>query len=351
MDRSPQSRPVAIDLFSGCGGMTFGLRRAGFRVLAALEVDPVAAEVYRLNHPRVRLKEADIRTVDAAAWMHELGLRPGELDLLAGCPPCQGFSRLRTKNGARRNNHPHNRLLDEMGRMVESFLPKAVLMENVPGLRSRAVFNRFVARLERLGYKPRFDCLDAQHFGVPQRRRRLVLVAGKGVDIPFGDMSRRRVTVRQALSGLPPAGSSGDLLHDMPERRTPAMMKLIRAVPKDGGSRTDLPDEYQRPCHRRTSGFKDVYGRMSWDKPAPTITGGCYNPSKGRFLHPEEDRNITLREAAILQSLPRSFTVPPNTNKTAAALLIGNALPPRFVERHARAIRQVLTGEGGTRGR
>lgn len=335
-------RVTAIDLFSGCGGLSYGLKQAKFKVLAALELDAVAAATYRLNHPRIPLKEADIRSIDGKTWMNELTIQPGELDLLAGCPPCQGFSRLRTKNGVRSNRDDRNRLLLDMARLVEDFMPKVVMMENVPGLKDRRIFKEFVRVLKRNGYIPTWDVHDVQHYGVPQRRKRLVLVAGRGFVIPFGSMSRTVRTVRSAIGNLKPAGNSGDPLHDFPESRTQRMREWISLIPKDGGGRLDLPLEMQRPCHRRSDGFKDVYGRMAWDEVAPTITGGCFNPSKGRFLHPEENRNITIREASLLQTFPRSFRLPKDFTKTEAALMIGNALPPEFVKRQAVAIRKAI---------
>jgi len=339
-----RSRPkkTAIDLFSGCGGMTYGLRRAGFRVIAALERDSVAAAAYRLNHPKVFLKEADITHVDGTQWMGELGLKEGELDLLAGCPPCQGFSRLRTRNGSRSNSDERNRLLLEMARMIRSFLPKAVMMENVPGLVHHAILEEFLESVRKEGYVPTYEVLDVRRFGVPQRRKRLVLLAGRGFTIRLGPEAAKEKTVRMAIGGLKPAGHSGDALHDMPERRSPEMSRWIALVPKDGGSRLDLPEELQRPCHLRSDGYKDVYGRMAWDEMAPTITGGCFNPSKGRFLHPEQNRNITMREAALLQGFPKNFRLPPATTKTQAAQMIGNALPPEFVRRQAMSIRCTL---------
>lgn len=332
----------AIDLFSGCGGMSYGLRRAGFIVQGALELDPIASDTYRLNHSHTPLKEADIRDVDAHAWMDELEIIPGELGLLAGCPPCQGFSRLRTLNGIRSIRDDRNRLILEMVRFVQAFQPKAVMMENVPGLVEKTVFREFLAMLRREGYMLRWDVLDVYEYGVPQRRKRLILVAGHGFLIPFASKARNRKTVRMAIGKLKTPGSLGDYLHDMPEKRSLKMRKWIAAIPKDGGSRNDLSYDLQRPCHRRSDGFKDVYGRMAWDKPAPTITGGCFNPSKGRFLHPSQNRNITMREAALLQTFPRSFQIPPGTTKTAAALMIGNGLPPEFVRRHASEIRKSL---------
>ena len=322
--------------------MTYGLRRAGFVVQGALELDPIASDVYRLNHPGVVLKEADIRNVNAHGWMTELGITSGELDLLAGCPPCQGFSRLRTLNGIRSIRDDRNRLILEMARFVQAFRPKALMMENVPGLIEKSVFKEFLTMLRREGYMLRWDVLDVCEYGVPQRRKRLILVAGHGFLIPFASKARNRKTVRMAIGGLKAPGKSGDYLHDMPENRSGKMREWIAAVPKDGGSRNDLSVDLQRPCHQRSDGFKDVYGRMAWDRPAPTITGGCFNPSKGRFLHPSQNRNITMREAALIQTFPKSFKIPPGTTKTSAALMIGNGLPPEFVRRHATEIRKSL---------
>lgn len=334
--------PTAIDLFAGCGGLTYGLKAAKFNVVGALELDSIAAAAYRLNHKNTPLKEADIRNIDGKEWMYELNLRPGQLDLLAGCPPCQGFSRLRTKNGARSNRDGRNRLLLEMARLVKDFEPKTIIMENVPGLERRTIFKDFLRHLRKNGYMPRWEIHDVRKYGVPQRRRRLVLVAGHGFEVPFAAIAKTERTVRMAISGLKPAGQSGDRLHDMPERRTENMKRRISLTPKNGGSRIDLPVEFHLECHRHSDGFSDVYGRMAWDDVAPTITGGCFNPSKGRFLHPEENRNITMREAALLQTFPKSFRLPPDTGKSDAAQMIGNALPPEFVRRQARAIREAI---------
>jgi len=335
-------KKTAIDLFSGCGGMTFGLKKASYKVIGALEIDPVASSTYKLNHPRTKLKQDDIQNVSPEVWMYELGLEPGQLDLLAGCPPCQGFSTLRTRNGSSNNRDRRNRLVMEMARMVKAFRPKAIMMENVPGLAEKAIFKEFIRVIRKEGYRPQWSILDVSRYGVPQRRKRLVMLAGNGFEIPFGKESNRIKTVRMAIGKLDPAGNSGDFLHDMPEKRTPAMMEWISMVPKDGGSRNDLPIEMQRPCHRKSDGFKDVYGRMAWDKVAPTITGGCCNPSKGRFLHPEENRNITMREAALLQTFPKNFRLPDGTTKSDASLMIGNALPPEFVKRQALAINNAV---------
>lgn len=345
--RNADFKPKAIDLFCGCGGMTLGLKMAGFRVVGAVDIDPTAVETYTANHPEVKVLCRDIRDLDPAELLEATGSRPGGVELLAGCPPCQGFSTLRTKNGRIRVKDPRNDLLLDFLKFVEMLRPRAVIVENVPGLAADERFTFFRTKMGELGYLGDHQVLNAAEYGVAQRRRRLIYLAGLGFKIPFGRKSRRLRTVRDVIGELPKAGASGDPLHDSPERRSPRVMELIRLIPKDGGSRNDLPEEYRLECHKRCNGFKDVYGRMAWDRPAPTITSGCFNPSKGRFLHPEEDRAITMREAALLQGFPIDYKFTPVGNKTAVALMIGNALPPPFIAAHAGSILRVLRVNSG----
>jgi DNA (cytosine-5)-methyltransferase 1 len=334
--------PTAVDLFSGAGGLTLGLRRAHFRVLGAIELESLAAETYRTNFPDVHLWESDIRRVSVALVLRQLGLKRGQLDLLAGCPPCQGFSSLRTLNGHERVEDDRNELVLEFERFVRGLRPRAVLLENVPGLMTDVRLDRLSRTLGQLGYRVTTQVLDAAKFGIAQRRKRMILVAGRGRAVmPAAEGGPGR-TVRDVIGWLPPAGSSGDPLHDLSERREVRTLELIRRIPKDGGSRADLGVEAQLQCHRRSDGFHDVYGRMAWEGLAPTITGGCVNPSKGRFLHPEEDRAITLREAALLQGFPPDYHFSLRRGKYLAAEMIGNALPPDFVKAHALEIRRNL---------
>lgn len=271
--------------------------------------------------------------------MRELGIKPGQLDLLAGCPPCQGFSRIRTRNKSSSDADARNDLIFEFLRFVRGFRPKAVMLENVPALKDDPRFQVFWAEMQRLGYRGQPEIQDAAMFGVPQRRRRLIYLAVRGkYPVPTLEASGDVKTVQDAIGAIGPAGESGDPIHDIPENRAPKTLALIRAVPHDGGSRADLPKQFQLACHETTDGFRDVYGRMSWDLPAPTITGGCHNPSKGRFLHPVHDRAITLREAALLQGFPASYRFNAEHGKEAIALMIGNALPPPFISAHATAL-------------
>jgi DNA (cytosine-5)-methyltransferase 1 len=335
-------KPIAIDLFCGAGGLTRGLVDAGFRVVGAAEWDGLAAESYRANFPRVRLWERDIRQIPARDVLRRLRLRRGELDLLAACPPCEGFSTMRTLNGHRDPNDPRNDLVLELQRFVRRLYPKTVLIENVPGLASDHRLHTFIEHLQTLGFEARCDVIDAAAYGVPQRRRRMLLIASRVGPAPALPPKQATATVRDYIAGLPKPGGSGDPLHDHGEARSPEVMAFIRRIPRDGGSRLDLPASEQLRCHQVCDGFKDVYGRMAWDTVAPTITSGCVNPSKGRFLHPSQNRAITLREAALLQTFPPDHYFSMKRGKYATAELIGNALPPRLIRLQAEAVRDHL---------
>jgi len=334
---------TAIDLFGGAGGLTAGLRAAGFDVLAAVDNSPLAIQAYQMNHAAVKTWRRDIRRLDPLTVAGEIGLQPGELTLLAGCPPCQGFSTLRTRRRSSSVADPRNGLVAQFARWAEQLRPRALMMENVPGLADDVRLTRMTRRLERLGYRLATAILDASDYGVPQRRRRLVMLGLLEVDVAFEATSVPPATVRDAIGGLPAPEHSDDPLHSHGERRSPDIRRRIRLIPPESGLR-QLDRSLQLKCHQRTSGFYDVYGRMRWDEPAPTITGGCINPSKGRFLHPEQHRAITLREAALLQSFPKDYCLPLDRGKYRAAELIGNALPPRFIEHHARTLATAVGG-------
>lgn len=342
IDMSSTRPLVAIDLFSGCGGLTVGLKQAGFRVIGAVDVDPLSVETYRANHPEVRIWQMDIRDIEVSELRELLGVEKGQLDLLAGCPPCQGFSTIRTLNGHRHVNDPRNDLVYELLRFVEGFHPKAVMMENVPGLAKDKRLRDVCRQLAKLGYSAHYRVLNAAEYGVPQRRSRMILLGSRLGPVEFTAPKSNRLTVRDAIGWLPEPGQSGDPLHDAPERRSQPVMDLIRRIPSNGGSRTDLGFDDQLDCHKKCNGFRDVYGRMAWDGVAPTITSGCINPSKGRFLHPVQHRAITLREAALLQSFPPEYSFSLSRGKYSVARLIGNALPPEFVRRHALIVANFL---------
>jgi len=339
-------KPIAIDLFSGCGGLTLGLKQAGFNVIGAVEIDALAVKTYKSNHPSVRVWERDIRKLSGSEVQNVLKLKVGQLDLLAGCPPCQGFSSIRTHNGKNKIRDDRNDLVFDYLRLVKALRPKAVMMENVPALAENYRMTELKKELDKLGYESDGMplILNTADYGVPQRRRRMILVSSRIGKIELPKISEKRSTVRQAIGDLPRPGKSGDPLHDILEKRDAHTVKMISLIPKDGGSRSDLPLKYHLPCHKRLpGGFKDVYGRMSWDDISPTITGGCVSPSKGRFLHPSQNRAITLREAALLQTFPKNYRFSLDNGKQGVALMIGNALPPAFIKRHALAIKRALT--------
>lgn len=330
---------TAIDLFSGCGGLSRGLKDAGFKVLAAIEIEDKARETYALNHSDVSLIGADIRHVSAAQLLRDCSLKRGQLDLMAGCPPCQGFSSLRSRNGHTTESDPRNDLVDEFARLALRLRPKLVMMENVPALAHYHKFTEFVKKLKHDGYEVAVAVLDVSSFGVPQRRKRLMLSASRVGSPQLASGVAFRMTVRAAIGNLKKAGESDDPLHDYPAgRRTARVQAMIAAIPKDGGSRHSLPPNMKLRCHEKTSGFNDVYGRMKWDDVSPTITSGCGNPSKGRFIHPIEDRPITLREAALLQGFPMDYQFNVSHGKESIALMIGNALPPPFIAAHAKVM-------------
>lgn len=345
-------RLTALDLFSGCGGLSAGMKLAGFDVVGGVEIDALSAESYKLNHPDARLWIADIRQIDPAKVMADLELKEGELDLLAGCPPCQGFSTIRTRKKTTAAADPRNALVADFLRFVRVMRPRAIMLENVPGLASFDGFKEVERLLTEGGFQCRYDVLDAADYGVPQRRKRFVLLGSRRGEIQFALPAKKRKTVRDAIGGLAEVGLSGDPLHDVPEHRCDRVVEIISRIPHDGGSRADLPGRLQLRCHRDCEGFRDVYGRMAWDQVAPTITAGCINPSKGRFLHPERDRAITPREAALLQSFPPGYKFSLRQGKYGAARLIGNAFPPEFARHHAHQVALHLAAtESETHGR
>jgi DNA (cytosine-5)-methyltransferase 1 len=338
-------KPSAIDLFSGCGGLSVGLSRAGFSVLAAVESEPLACDTYALNHPRTRLYRSDIRDIEPRTVLDELGMAEGDLDLLAGCPPCQGFSTIRTRNGPADANEPMNDLVFEFLRFALAMKPKLLMMENVPGLARDERLELMIAQLKAVGYHCRFEVFNAADFGAPQRRRRMILVGALGAKPEFAKPSGRLRTVKGVIGRLPDPADSNDPLHNYQVRRSPHVERIMKSIPLDGGSRGSLPPGLRLVCHEHSDGFKDVYGRMAWSRPAPTITGGCINPSKGRFLHPTADRAITLREAALLQGFPQDYQFSLRRGRYPAAQMIGNAFPPIFAQKHAIELKKLIRGQ------
>jgi DNA (cytosine-5)-methyltransferase 1 len=333
----------AVDLFSGCGGLSEGLNCAGFNVVAGIEINKDAVDVYRSNHRNSKtvIFQEDIRIFNTAKISKLLSAEP--LHLLAGCPPCQGFSTLSCKNKKHARKDERNSLILEYLRCVEELRPLTIMLENVPGIERYSLFKHVFSRLNELHYNPRIKIVDVSKYGVPQRRKRLVMIGSLFGKINIPDGNEERVTVRECIGNLESTNITKDISHQRYAHHSEMVMKRIALIPHNGGSRSDLPNELVLNCHKKNGvGYKDVYGRLNWDTVSSTITGGCLNPSKGRFLHPEENRCITVREAALLQTFPEDYFFPENISMTSLALMIGNALPPKFCHIQGTAIKEHL---------
>ncbi|GFH63073.1 MAG: DNA-cytosine methyltransferase [Candidatus Desulfovibrio kirbyi] len=333
----------AGDLFCGGGGLTVGLKKAGFVVVAAVESAHAAASTYQANHPEVKLFIQDIRYLTGKDLLRQSPT--GEIDLLTGCPPCQGFTSLTAKY---HRDDPRNMLINEMVRLIEEVHPKAIMMENVPGLAQRGshLFNPAVSAIDKLGYQTCYKILQVADYGVPQFRRRLVLVGGRGFSISLpepthseqGDILPRWRTVGDSISNFPPPlifqdakrkgaipFSNWHIVRSLSEQN---ILRLMAAKPGAGWS--EIPEKLRPPCHQgKYKGFSNVYGRMEWHKVAPTITGGCTTFSRGRYGHPSEERTISVREAATLQTFPQDYVFD-TTEMDKVCNIVGNALPCDF---------------------
>lgn len=323
---------VAIDLFSGCGGLSTGLEEAGFSLLLSAEIRAEARLTYLANHPRIKVF-SDVRLIDGKKVLKSFKLKPGQLDLLAACPPCQGFSSIRTRNKDVAHDE-RNDLIFEVSRLAQIILPKCILIENVPRLLTDSRLKRFMSSLKQIGYVGEPKIVDAQDYGVPQRRKRMILILSRVGVIDVAPPSGRRMTVRDAIGNLPsPDSNHRRPLHRMRQRLSDLVLERISCIKRN---RSELPAKLVLPCHRRyNGGFRDVYGRMDWDKVSPTITRSSHNPSKGRFVHPEENRGLTLYEALLLQGFPRSYKFPKGIGIGKIASMIGEAVPPPLAKAQA----------------
>jgi DNA (cytosine-5)-methyltransferase 1 len=333
----------AVDLYSGSGAVTAGLSDT-FDVVAAVDHDPLACRTYAANHPEVRLFQHDIRTLDPQAILDAVPSAM-ETDLLVVCAPCQPFS----SQNRHRGSDGRALLVLEAARFAAVLRPRGILFENVPGLAgATGVYEELARRLAAVGYlvgAPRR--LNAADMGVPQRRIRCVMFASKSAEaverFSAADLSAPRTTVAQAIRDLLPLESGqrdpDDAMHAT-RRHSPLALRRLRAIPHDGGSRDALPRELRLKCHANTNGFPDVYGRMKWNDVAPTLTTGCTDVTRGRFAHPEQDRAITLREAALLQTFPRDYVFHGAYRQITTQ--IGNAVPVAMVTAMVPAIVDAL---------
>ena len=351
--------PTAVDICSGGGALSVGLKRAGFKIIAGVEIETNAIATYKANHPEVHLLQKDLRLVTGDDIKN---LTPdGKIGLLAGCPPCQGFTNLTLKHD---RDDPRNDLVLEIARLAEELEPSVIMVENVPGLAGRgcSLLDEFIARIERIGYCPNIDILQVADYGVPQHRRRLVVLAGlgKSISMPLSTHSKNGSddlapwrTVRETIGDIdqPQVFSRGaefssfeisnwNIVRSISERN-----KQRLEYTKPGCSRTDIPDEIRPKCHKgKAHGFTNVYGRMEWDEVAPTITGGCTTLSMGRFGHPSENRTISVKEAALLQTFPEDYILQ-TPYIGYACRIIGNALPCKFAEAVAKECHKAITAD------
>lgn len=329
-----------FDFFSGCGGTSCGFAQAGLDVALGLDIDPDSARTFQGNFPNAGFILADIRTLDASVLAPYMNKRTTPI-LFCGCAPCQPFSR---QNRNRSQEDDRTGLLGEFGRFVAAWLPDLVFIENVPGMQrlpeNEGPFPAFAKLLSDLGYQHASGVLPALWFGVPQTRERFVLLASRlgPIELPEpthgpGRPIEKFSTVQDWISDLPPI-AAGETHPDDPDHRAAALStinkKRIAATPP-GGGRRDWPKRLWLECHKAHNGHSDVYGRLSWGAPASGLTTRCISYSNGRFGHPDQDRAISAREAASLQTFPRTYRFAGSLESRARQ--IGNAVPPLMAMR------------------
>jgi len=323
-----------IDFFCGCGGTSAGLRAAGMSILAGIDLDHDAAETYRTNFPEAGFIERDIRKIDPSELSGLVVRHPGSRLLFSACAPCQPYTSFHRKSARRAGQRT---LLLRLMPFIDDLQPDYVFVENVPGLhkvRNGSTFNRFRAGLVRRGYSVAWTIVDCRDYGVPQRRRRLTLLASRlgPIEVPQpthgGDPGLARwSTVRDWIAHLPPL-EHGEIHATVPNHQaaklTDLNLRRIRATPP-GGGRLDWPEDLRLDCHADHRGHSDVYGRMRWDATAPVLTTKCTSISNGRYGHPDQDRPISVREAASLQTFAEDFVFTGRIK--SATRQVGNAVP------------------------
>lgn len=367
-------RMKVVDLFSGAGGASAGFARLGerFEIIGAVDLEQGKPGLGRSagtstfcnptfeRNIHITPKTADLAVLEPDAYRNELGLEPGELDVLISCAPCTGFSQKNARNHI--EDDPRNGLVERTGDFVAEFLPKYLVMENVKELLSGNQRHHFInlrKYLEDIGYSIWAEVHDLSAYGVPQRRVRALILAFRdevAIGLPRVVMKRR--TVRDAIGHLPEVAAgerhAADPMHVSP-RMTPRVLDRIRAIPKDGGSWADVMNDSRLSAAQkryllipamfraRPGSFPDVYGRLWWDRPAITITRECGHVGNGRYVHPEQDRLLTVREMSLLQGFPADYVF--QGPLVAKYNQIGDAIPPLVAERIARHVVAVESGE------
>ncbi len=332
---------VGVDLFCGCGGVTRGFLDAGIKVKLGVDLEPAFKATYKKNNQAEYLS-GDIRKLTGAEVLSRIGLTGLESLVISSCSPCQPFSLKNAKRTVSDKVDPRADLGFELVRIIGEMRglgvsPAALFLENVPEFGKSPIWAQIRKDLFRLGFSVVQKVINCAEYGVPQSRRRFIAVALDGwsfVSFPaptHGPGSLPFVTVRDAFQGLPSI-DAGEECKKTPNHRARDLTEInlarIKSVPLDGGSRASFPPELVLDCHRDFDGHKDVYGRMKLDEPSPTITTRCVSITNGRYGHPVENRGISLREAARLQSFPDNFVFE-GASLDFNARMIGNAVPVR----------------------
>jgi len=333
----------AIDFFCGAGGLTRGLLDASIKVLAGIDNDKRLQDTYEKNNCPSKFYPIKIEDVDIFGLREELGITEQDKVLYAACTPCQPFSHLNKQ----KDKGKKRELLLAFGEIVEKCPPDFILIENVPGLKNaygKEIYEIFLGIIESVGFIPDYrysEFLDANNFDVPQVRKRFILLASKHGELVEPQESDEKLTVGSVLKKYPAIrnGGKSKKFKNHEARKLPSNhIRIIEAVRKDGGNRADIEDQsILLPCHRnKPKTYKDVFSRMAWDRPSPTMTARCTEVANGRFAHPTQNRAISYREAAALQSFGDDYVF--YGSNFHIGQQIGNAVPPKFAQKLGEAI-------------
>lgn len=325
-----------VDFFCGCGGTSAGLRKSGMEILAGIDIDSMALKTYKANFSKAKVFNESIVDLELCRLDKVIKEAKKESLLFAACAPCQPFS---TQNRLKSSDDERISLLGEFHRFVEYFRPDYIVLENVPGIQKieHGPFTNFLSFLDKQEYEYNFGVKNAVNYGVPQSRKRLVLIASKNghISLPeetHGEGKLPYKTVRDTIENYPKL-KAGEVNAEKANHRCARLedinMRRIKATP-EGGGRRDWPSDLVLDCHKKHSGHGDVYGRLTWDKPSVTLTTKCTSISNGRFGHPQQHRALSIREAAALQSFDDGFVF--EGNLQSAAKQVGNAVPVDFAK-------------------